>query len=72
MYPFGMGKQYTRVDNTHTAFDDVAGCDAAKLELEELLEFLVNPDKYAKLGAKVPHGACPKRPMKASLATYVR
>eukprot|EP00241_Pyramimonas_parkeae_P003812 CAMPEP_0114259380 /NCGR_PEP_ID=MMETSP0058-20121206/19862_1 /TAXON_ID=36894 /ORGANISM="Pyramimonas parkeae, CCMP726" /LENGTH=691 /DNA_ID=CAMNT_0001374423 /DNA_START=298 /DNA_END=2374 /DNA_ORIENTATION=+ len=56
MYPFGMGKQYTRVDNTHTAFDDVAGCDAAKLELEELLEFLVNPDKYAKLGAKVPHG----------------
>lgn len=35
----------------------VAGCDQAKLELQEVVDFLKNPDKYTKLGAKIPKGA---------------
>ncbi len=37
-------------------FDDVAGQDAAKLELEEIIDFLKQPEKYVKVGAKVPRG----------------
>jgi cell division protease FtsH len=37
-------------------FDDVAGCDEAKYELEEIVDFLKNPDKYHSAGAKVPKG----------------
>ena len=37
-------------------FADVAGADEEKQELEEVVEFLKNPQKYAKLGAKVPKG----------------
>ena len=37
-------------------FDDVAGCDEAKEELEELVEFLRNPSKFARLGGKLPKG----------------
>ncbi len=37
-------------------FDDVAGQDAAKLELEEVVDFLKQPEKYIKVGAKVPRG----------------
>ena len=37
-------------------FDDVAGQDAAKLELEEVVDFLKQPEKYVKVGAKVPRG----------------
>ena len=33
------------------------GCDQAKLELVEVVDFLKNPDKYTKLGAKIPKGA---------------
>ena len=35
----------------------VAGCDQAKLELQEVVDFLKNPDKYTALGAKIPKGA---------------
>lgn len=42
------GKTYT--------FDDVQGCDEAKAELEEIVEFLKNPAKFNKLGAKMPKG----------------
>ena len=35
----------------------VAGCDQAKLELQEVVDFLKNPDKYTRLGAKIPKGA---------------
>lgn len=38
------------------AFDDVQGCDEAKKELEEIVEFLKNPAKFNKLGAKMPKG----------------
>ncbi|TQS73823.1 ATP-dependent metallopeptidase FtsH/Yme1/Tma family protein [Rhodobacteraceae bacterium] len=37
-------------------FDDVAGIDEAKEELEEIVEFLRNPQKFSRLGAKIPKG----------------
>ena len=43
-------------DDISTSFEDVAGCDEAKFELTEIVDFLKNPDKYADAGAKVPKG----------------
>ncbi|HEX3831690.1 MAG TPA: ATP-dependent zinc metalloprotease FtsH [Solirubrobacteraceae bacterium] len=40
----------------HVTFDDVAGIDEAKEELTEIVDFLKNPDKYLKLGARIPRG----------------
>lgn len=37
-------------------FEDVAGCDEAKAELAETVEFLQNPQKFTKIGAKIPKG----------------
>jgi cell division protease FtsH len=42
--------------DTGVTFADVAGCDEAKLELEEVVDFLQKPDRYVKLGAKIPKG----------------
>lgn len=42
--------------DTGVTFDQVAGCDAAKFELEEVVDFLKNPAKYTKVGAKIPRG----------------
>lgn len=42
--------------DTGVTFDDVAGIDAQKLELAELVDFLKNPDRYTAAGAKVPRG----------------
>ncbi|MFV2033802.1 MAG: ATP-dependent zinc metalloprotease FtsH [Halocynthiibacter sp.] len=41
----------------HITFDDVAGIDEAKEELEEIVEFLRNPQKFSRLGGKIPKGA---------------
>jgi cell division protease FtsH len=41
---------------TNTSFSDVAGCDSAKLELEEIVDFLKNPGRYTEMGAKIPKG----------------
>lgn len=41
---------------TKTKFSDVAGVDEAKHELEEVVDFLKNPEKYKKLGARTPKG----------------
>jgi len=42
--------------DTGVRFDDVAGCDEAKEELGEVVQFLKNPQKYERLGAKIPKG----------------
>ncbi len=41
---------------SRTNFEDVAGMDAAKRELQEVVDFLRNPDKFTRLGAQVPKG----------------
>tara|TARA_Y100000816_G_scaffold286619_1_gene268041 strand:- start:755 stop:2767 length:2013 start_codon:yes stop_codon:yes gene_type:complete len=41
---------------TSTRFNDVAGCDEAKLELTEVVDFLKNTEKYKEMGAKIPKG----------------
>jgi cell division protease FtsH len=43
-------------DDQHVTFNDVAGIDEAKEELTEIVDFLKQPDKYLKLGAKIPRG----------------
>ncbi len=53
------GKSRARMaepDKKRVLFSDVAGADEEKEELREIVEFLKNPDKYRKLGAKIPHG----------------
>jgi cell division protease FtsH len=50
--------QARRVDPTTipVTFDDVAGIDDAKAELAEIVDFLKTPDRYVRLGARIPHG----------------
>ena len=52
------GKVYgAETDNhTNTTFDDVAGLDEEKKELLEIVDFLKKPEKYQKMGAKIPRG----------------
>ncbi|MCL2859226.1 MAG: ATP-dependent zinc metalloprotease FtsH [Oscillospiraceae bacterium] len=51
------GKVYdAATSNTKTTFDDVAGLDEEKTELYEIVHFLKNPEKYIKMGAKIPRG----------------
>jgi cell division protease FtsH len=47
-----------RVDpqTIRVTFDDVAGIDEAKSELSEIVDFLRNPDRYGRLGGRMPHG----------------
>lgn len=58
---FSVGKSKAKLFNQDTEiktkFKDVAGCDEAKEEIMEFVEFLKNPAKYEKLGAKIPRGA---------------
>ena len=42
--------------SSKTRFSDVAGCDEAKAELVELVDYFHSTDKYTRLGAKLPHG----------------
>jgi len=44
-------------ENVTVTFKDVAGCQEAKKEILEFVHFLRNPDKFTKLGAKIPKGA---------------
>jgi len=50
--------QARRVDpaKIRVTFDDVAGIDEAKAELTEIVDFLKTPDRYVRLGARIPHG----------------
>ncbi len=55
----GFGKSKARVygrDQEKVNFSDIAGNDNAKQDLAEVVDFLKNPDKYRKLGAKIPKG----------------
>jgi len=55
---FGKSKAKLVADkDTGVTFGDVAGCDEAKAELKEIVDFLQNPDRYKSLGAKIPKGA---------------
>merc|ERR1719420_406371 len=54
---FGKSRsKFQEVPETGVTFKDVAGVDGAKLELQEVVDFLKNPDKYTDLGAKIPKG----------------
>lgn len=56
---FGMGKSKAKLfakGKQNVKFSDVAGVDEAKRELEEVVDFLKNPDKYTKVGARTPKG----------------
>lgn len=58
--PMGVGKSNAKVyvqRETGITFRDVAGEDEAKESLQEVVDFLHNPGKYAKIGAKLPKGA---------------
>jgi cell division protease FtsH len=54
---FGKSKaEIQMVPDTGVTFDDVAGCDGAKLELEEVVDFLKQPEAYTKNGCQIPRG----------------
>ncbi|MBR6148477.1 MAG: ATP-dependent zinc metalloprotease FtsH [Lachnospiraceae bacterium] len=58
--PMGVGKSNAKVyvqKETGVTFDDVAGVDEAKESLVEVVDFLHDPSKYTKIGAKLPKGA---------------
>jgi cell division protease FtsH len=62
----GMGQSILRIGSskarlvaekdTSVTFDDVAGCEEAKYELKEVVDFLKTPGRYQALGAKIPKG----------------
>ncbi len=56
---FGFGKSTARMleeKNNGTRLSDVAGCDEAKEEVQELVDFLRDPSKFQKLGGRIPRG----------------
>lgn len=49
-------KKIKPVEYTKVTFEDVKGCDEVKQELEEIIDYLKNPEKFTKIGAKLPKG----------------
>ncbi|MFB6257952.1 MAG: ATP-dependent zinc metalloprotease FtsH [Flavobacteriales bacterium] len=49
-------KVYEKGEKTDVTFKDVAGLDEPKTEIQEVVDFLRHPDKYSKLGARIPKG----------------
>lgn len=49
-------KVYEKGEKTDVTFKDVAGLDVPKTEIQEVVDFLKHPDKYSKLGARIPKG----------------
>ncbi len=57
MSNFGKARTVLGVpDGKKVTFEDVAGADEEKLELQEVVDFLRNPKKFAEIGARIPHG----------------
>lgn len=57
--PMGMGKSKAEIQmipDTGVNFEDVAGCDGAKMELVEVVDFLKQPEVYSKNGCRIPRG----------------
>lgn len=54
---FEFGKSKAKLEGAiKVRFEDVAGCDEEKEEMQELIEYLKNPKKFAKMGARIPKG----------------
>ena len=54
---FDFSKSRARLeDDIKVRFDDVAGCDEEKEEMQEIIEYLKNPKKFARMGARIPKG----------------
>ena len=56
---FGMSESTAKLidaSEINVAFKDVAGCEEAKIEIMEFVNFLKNPQQYIDLGAKIPKG----------------
>merc|ERR1712048_1410339 len=63
--PMGILRSKSKIQmepETGVTFEDVAGADGAKLELNEVVDFLKDPSKYSALGAKIPRGVVMEGP----------
>ncbi|CAM9840173.1 unnamed protein product [Heterosigma akashiwo] len=63
--PMGMMNNNKKIQinpDTGVDFNDVSGCNAAKRELEEVVDFLKKPEKYTSLGARIPRGVIMEGP----------
>ncbi len=57
-FSFGKSKaKLFNMDKPEITFEDVAGCDEAKYELQEIIDFLRSPQKFQRLGGRIPKGA---------------
>ena len=61
-FEIGKSKATVEMKETGVTFADVAGCDGSKLELQEVVDFLKNPEKYEAVGAKAPRGVLMEGP----------
>uniref|UniRef100_A0A914NAH0 ATPase AAA-type core domain-containing protein n=2 Tax=Meloidogyne incognita group TaxID=654580 RepID=A0A914NAH0_MELIC len=55
IFDFG-GDMFAMEQDVDVTFDDVCGVDEAKMEIEEIVEYLRNPERYTRLGARLPKG----------------